>query len=127
MQVMRIVRVPAAAVIAAMILLNACARSPREREAKYLERGKKEFAAREYKKAVVDFKVASQNMPKDAEPVYQLGMVYLTVGAARQAVESFTKAVSLDPKHEGAQYEMALVKVGSNKPDIVGEARQVLE
>jgi tetratricopeptide (TPR) repeat protein len=111
---------------AALLYLSACSSSPEVREAKYMKRGRTELAAKEYKKAVIDFKVAAQNMPKDAEPVYQLGMTYLSAGAARQAVEAFTRAVTLNPKHEGAQYQMALVKVGSNKPEIVQDSKQVL-
>lgn len=89
-------------------------------------RGKRDLQTKQYKKAVIEFKVASQNMPKDAEPVYQLGMTYLSAGAGRLAVEAFTKAIGLNPKHEGAQYQMALVKVGSDKPELVQEAKQVL-
>lgn len=115
------------ALLAALLFaLNACSSTPQKREAKYLARGRKEFAAKEYRKAVIDFKVASQNMPKDAEPVYQLGMLYLTVGATQEAIESFTKAVSLNPRHEGAQYQMALVHLGSNKSQILRDAKQVL-
>jgi tetratricopeptide (TPR) repeat protein len=121
-------RFPAASffLAAALLFLSACSTTPEVREAKYLTRGKSELAAKQYKKAVIDFKVASQNMPKDAEPVYQLGLTYLSVGGARQAVEAFTKAATLNPKHEGAQYQMALVKVGSNKPEVVQDAKQVL-
>lgn len=111
---------------AALLFLSACSSTPQEREALHMKRGNAAVEKKDYKTAVVEYKVASQNMPKDAEPVYQLGMTYLRVGAARQAVEAFTKAVSLNPKHEGAQFEMALVKVGSNKPEIVQEAKQVL-
>ena len=91
-----------------------------------MKRAKVALDKKDYKTAVVEYKVASQNMPKDAEPVYQLGMTYMSVGAAKQAVEAFTKASTLNPKHEGAQFQMALVKVGSNKPEVVQEAKQVL-
>jgi tetratricopeptide (TPR) repeat protein len=110
-----------------LLFLTACSTTPDVREAKYMKRGETEFAAKQYKKAVIDFKVAAQNMPKDAEPVYRLGMTYLQAGAARLAVEAFTKAVALNPKHEGAQYQLALVKVGSNKPEVVQDAKQQLE
>jgi tetratricopeptide (TPR) repeat protein len=111
---------------AALLFLSACSSTPQEKEALHMKRGKAAVDKKDYKTAVVEYKVASQNMPKDAEPVYQLGMTYLNGGAAKQAVEAFAKAVSLNPKHEGAQFEMALVKVGSNKPEIVQEAKQVL-
>ena len=54
-----------------------------------MTRGRKFAASNEFRKAVIEFKVASQNMPKDPEPVYQLGMTYLRAGAAELAVESF--------------------------------------
>jgi tetratricopeptide (TPR) repeat protein len=111
---------------AGLLFLTACSTTPEAREAKHMLRGKSDVAAKKFKDAVIEFKVASQNMPKDAEPVYQLGMTYLSMGAGRQAVEAFTKAAGLNPKHEGAQYQMALVKVGSNKPDVVQDAKQVL-
>ncbi len=91
-----------------------------------MKRGKAAIDKKDYKTAVVEYKVASQNMPKDAEPFYQLGMTYLNVGAGKLALEAFTKAASLNPKHEGAQFQLALVKVGSNKPEVIQEAKQVL-
>jgi tetratricopeptide (TPR) repeat protein len=111
---------------AALLFLTSCSTSPQAREAKYMTKGEQYVAARKYREAAIEFKVASQNMPKDAEPQYQLGMTYLKGGNARLAVEAFTKAIALNPKHEGAQYEMALVKVDSNKPEFVVEASKTL-
>src|ERR1035441_2637304 len=108
---------------AALLFLSACSSTPQEKEALHMKRGKAAIDKKDYKTAVVEYKVASQNMPKDAEPVYQLGMAYVSAGAGRLAVDAFTKAVSLNPKHEGAQFQMALVKVGANKPEVVEEAK----
>jgi Tfp pilus assembly protein PilF len=82
-----------------LFFLTACSTTPEAREATHMLRGKGYLQTKEYKKAVIEFKVASQNMPKDAEPVYQLGMTYLAGGAPRLAVEAFTKAVALNPGH----------------------------
>ena len=65
-------------------------------------------------------------MPKDAEPVYQLGIAYLRARPSKAAVEAFEKAIRLNPKHEGAQYQMALVKVGSSRPEVVQEGKKTL-
>jgi tetratricopeptide (TPR) repeat protein len=111
---------------AGILLLAACSTTPRTREAKHIARGRQFADRKEYRKAIIEFKVAAQNMPRDAEPVFQLGMAYLRVGAARLAVESFLQALSLNPKHEGAQFQMALVKVGSDNPELVLESKQVL-
>ena len=110
----------------AVALLAGCSASPRAREAAHMTRGRKFAASNEFRKAVIEFKVASQNMPKDPEPVYQLGMTYLRAGAAELAVESFVKALRLDPRHEGARYQMALVEVNSDKPEVIQESKRVL-
>ena len=111
---------------AALLFLSACSTTPEAREAKHMRRGHDYVAAQKYREAVIEFKVSAQNMPKDAEPLYQLGLVYLDAGAARLAVEAFTKANALNPKHVGAQYQMALIKAGSNKPEVVEDAKRVL-
>ena len=108
--------------VAALLFLAACARTPEGREADHLQKGKNYVEKKEYRKAVIEFKIASQNMPKDAEPFYQMGMTYLRGGAGKLAVEAFQKAVDLNPKNEEAQYQLALFKVSSSKQETVQEA-----
>src|ERR1700690_1279675 len=67
-----VTHVAALAIIA--VFLAGCARTPEGREADHLQKGKNYVAKKDYRKAVIEFKIASQNMPKDAEPFYQLGM-----------------------------------------------------
>jgi tetratricopeptide (TPR) repeat protein len=116
----------AAVPAAALAMLAGCSGTPESREAAHMAKGKKYFAEKNYRRAVAEFKVASQNMPKDAEPLYQLGMTYLTAGVPTQAYETFQKAIKANPKHAAALYQIALFRVGSNKPELVQEARQAL-
>jgi Tfp pilus assembly protein PilF len=48
------------------------------------------------------------------------------MGWAARAVDAFEKTLWLNPKHAGAQYQMALVKVGSNRPELIEESKKVL-
>jgi len=89
-----------------------------------MERARQDSAARNYDRAVIELKIASQNMPKDPEPVYQLGMTYLSAGSGRLALAAFQKVMTLDPKHQGARYQLALFRLGSSKKEILEEARQ---
>jgi len=91
-----------------------------------MKNGRDYRAKKDLKKAAIEFRVAAQNMPKDAEPVYELGMTYIAAGARAQALSTFQKAAALDSKHEGTQHELALLKVGSEKPETVAEARDEL-
>ena len=103
--------------------LAACSHTPQELEATHLKRGRQYAANKNYKKAVIEFKIASQNMPKHAEPVVALGMTYLSAGATRLAVEAFQKAVTLDPKNEQAIYQLALFKAGTRRPELLEQAK----
>jgi tetratricopeptide (TPR) repeat protein len=109
-----------------VLFLGNCSRTPEQREVTSMARGKAYLEKKDYKRAVIEFKVASQNMPKDAEPAYQLGMAYLSAGAVRQGLEALQKAVTLNPTHEGAGYPLALFGVGSSKPENVVDAKRVL-
>ncbi len=116
-----------AAIAIVLLFTTACSVTPQGREAKHIRLGKGYLAAKEYKKAAIEFKVASQNMPKDAEPVYLLGMTYLGAGAAKLALEAFQLAATVDAKHEGAQYQIALFQVGSSHQEQILAAEKVLK
>ncbi len=112
--------------VCAVLCLTACSGTPESREASHLSRGKRYLSARDFRKASIEFKVASQNMPKDAEPVYQLAMTYLKGGASRQALDALNRALALNPHHAEAQFQLALFRVGTNRPDLLQQARQTL-
>jgi tetratricopeptide (TPR) repeat protein len=114
------------AVIFLFALLAGCSQTAQQREEAHIDKGKQYLAGKQYRKAWIEFRVAAQNMPKDALPVYLLGMTYLSGGAYRSAAEAFQKAVTMNPKLEAAQYQLALFKVGTTKPELLNEAKQVL-
>src|ERR1700690_2130246 len=60
----------------AILILSGCSQSPRVREARSLEKGRKEFQKKNYAVAILHFKTAAQALPRDAEPYYQLGLAY---------------------------------------------------
>src|ERR1700677_1119846 len=106
------------AAVCLLAMLTGCRGTPQQREASYMERARQDAGARNYNKSVIELKVASQNMPKDPEPVYRLGMTYLSAGSGRLALVAFQKVVTLNPKHQGARYQLALFGLGSSKKEI---------
>jgi predicted Zn-dependent protease len=109
-----------------VLLATACNVTPLQREARHMAKGRRYFDAKQFKKASIEFKVASQNMPRDAEPIYQLGLTYRAAGAAKAALEQFQKAAALDTGHEGARYQVALFQAVTNNPDLILLALPVL-
>ena len=90
-----------------LAVLAGCTTSPAAKEARFLQRGEELLKTRSFDKAVLEFRNASQAVPADAEPYYQMGLAYLGQGDALNAYASFLKAAGLNPKHEGAQLKIA--------------------
>jgi tetratricopeptide (TPR) repeat protein len=114
----------------AAVALTACGRSPAKRETKFLQKGQRFFAQKDYARALLEFKNAALAMPADAEPYYQIGVVAATVGRIPEAAAAFRKASELNPKHTAAQLRLAELMALSRNKDIVEQAesrlRQVL-
>ena len=87
-----------------------CTGSPEARCARHLASGKKLLAAKDYARAILEFRNAASAMLRNPEPLYELGLAYVATGNASDfqvAVKSFSKALELDPKHAGARLELA--------------------
>ena len=110
----------------AILILSACTQSPQVKEAKYLEKGKKEFEKKNYAVAVLHFKNAAAAQPRDAEPNYQLGLTHLAANDINTAGAYFQKATELNPKHTGAQLKLAELLSGGNKKQIEDAQKRVL-
>ncbi len=110
--------------VAALLALTACNLSPDAKEASYLEKGKKEFAKRNYAVAVLQFKNASEAKPWEAEPHYQLGLAYMAGGDAKSAALDFKKATELNPRHTGAQLKLGEMMAASRNKDELEEAEK---
>ena len=110
----------------AFLTLSGCA-NPAEKEAKFLESGKRMLAKQDYQRAVIQFRNAVQAMPKDPEAYYQLALAYLGLGSYLEAVEALRKASSLDPKHVPTQLKLAELMATSHNREVLEEARKHVE
>lgn len=101
------------------VFLAGCARKPAEREAAFLQEGRKHLETKDFARAAIDFRNAIQAMPKDAEAHYQLALAYLGSGNAQTAINELLQAAQLDPKHVGAQLKLAEFMTASQNIDVV--------
>jgi tetratricopeptide (TPR) repeat protein len=104
-------------------VLVSCSRNPLKKEAAFLETGKKHIEARDFDRAIIDFRNAAQATPKDAEPHYQLGLVYLQTGDAQAAVNELMTAVKLNPNHFAAQLKVAEIMTANKDLNVVKQGR----
>ena len=116
-----------AGLLAITVGSGACSRSPEARFRQHMERGKAAMTAKEYRKAVIEFKVASQNAPKDPEALYQLGMACLSSRDGRCAIDAFERTLRLSADHEGALYQMGRIQAEANQPEILATAAESLD
>lgn len=119
--------VPAALLVGIAISLQGCGRSPRAHEAAFLKKGEILAGQRQYARAILEFRNAIQATPKDAEPYYRLGIVYMHVGDLFNAFRAFYKATELNPRYAPAQIKIAeLLDLGKNS-DFSGQAARRLQ
>jgi tetratricopeptide (TPR) repeat protein len=113
--------------LAAVVLTAACAQSPQAKEAKYLEKGKKEFEKKNYSVALLYFKNAMAAQPRHAEPYYQLGLTHLAAKDPNMAAGFFKKATELDPKHTAAQVAFAGLLATAKNKELLEDGEQRMQ
>ena len=120
-------RLAAGAVLVLYAMSVACSSSPQAKEAKYLRRGEALRDRKDYSRALLEFRNASLALPKDAEPLYQMGITYLATGNMQNGVDSLRKAIGLNPRHEKAQLKLAELMAASRNKESVQQAATQLE
>src|SRR5262245_46893475 len=110
-----------------LLTMFACARTPQQKAARFMESGKKHMAAKDYARAVLEFQNAVQILPKDPEPYYQLGLVYLERGSLTEGIAAMMKVTQLDSKHVGAQIKLAELMARSPEKVAVREAERRMQ
>jgi tetratricopeptide (TPR) repeat protein len=107
-------RAGASAVLLAVCM--SCARSPESRRDRFLARGREFAAKHQYAKALLEFRNASREMPRDPESYYQAGMVDLAARDLVAAASSFREALSVNPNYTKAKLILAeMMTVGDRK------------
>ena len=110
--------------VLAIVTLSGCDLSPQAKEARFLQKGKKEFDRQNYAVAILHFKNAAAARPFDAEPYYQLGLTHAAINDFKSATAELTKATFIDPKHVGAQLKLAELLSNSRLKETVEEAQK---
>jgi tetratricopeptide (TPR) repeat protein len=103
-------------------VMSGCRSSPAQKEAAYLKKGQAELARKDYARAILEFKNASQAMPRDAEPYYQIGLAWLETGDLQRAIEAFRHAIGLNPKHAGAQVKLSELMTATRDRSLIADA-----
>ena len=115
------------ATLTTLAVLTGCHTSPQAKETNALKRGATFLAKKDYSRALLEFRNASQAMPNDAEPYYQMGLSYSGLADIRGAAAAFRRATELNPKHAGAQLKLSEMLMASRNKAMIEEASKRLE
>lgn len=103
----------AAVIIALMLGVTGCTRNSNPKAGEFLERGKQFMKAKDYPRAILEFKNEAKLAPGAAEPHYQLALAYLAAENFGDAIAQLRQATTLDPKHVDAQLKLAEIFAAS--------------
>lgn len=120
-------RIIVAACIALALCSAACKQSPEVRRQQAFERGKKLATAKDYTRAILEFRNAVKADPKHADTYHELGMALLATGDIQGAYAAFRTATDLNPGHAAAQIKVSELLTNSNDPGVLKEAAKRME
>lgn len=110
-----------------IVLQLGCQASPEVRKQRAVKRANELVAAKDFRRAVLEWKTALDVAPQDAEIHFQLGSTHLSLDDVRSAVQSFQRAVQLDPKHAAAQIKLAELYSAASDPETLQDAQSRME
>ena len=113
--------------LAVVLAIAGCNRSPESRKAGYLARGNEYLEKRDYPRAALQFRNAIAVTPNDAESYYRLGLASAGAGDLRTAILSYRHALELNPKHVGAQLKLSELMVLASENTWLSEAEERLK
>jgi tetratricopeptide (TPR) repeat protein len=110
--------------VAVLAAILGCS-TPQQKAAKALEAGKEALKAKDYSKALLQFRIAVKEDGKNPDAHYQLAVGLMQSGDLRGAVNQLNLTLRLDPKHHDAQLAMAELMSSSAKPDVVKRSQEM--
>ncbi|MCS7024888.1 MAG: tetratricopeptide repeat protein [Bryobacteraceae bacterium] len=116
-----------ASLVILLLFLTGCALTPEEKFARFMTAGKKFLSQREYSRAVVEFRNATQLRPKDADAAYHLALAYFRAGSLQLSYQTLRKAVDLDPNHKQARLQLAAMMAVSGSKQAAWQALQLVK
>lgn len=105
------------------IVLAGCGLTAKAKHDRALARAKDLLNNRDYARAVLECRTAVQAMPKDSEGYYELGVALARSHDLQNAVNSYKKALQLNPHHEKANVALAEIMASTIDPAVLKQAR----
>lgn len=113
---------------ACCFLSSACSKQAEppdtQESAAWIEDGRAALSQQRYADALSSFKKASISAPRLAAPHFERGNIYAQLGQAKEAVGAYRQALALDPDHQEARHNLAVLRADQGH---LPEAISILE
>ena len=113
--------------ILALVALGGCRRSPEAKKAKFMESGKAFMQAKDYPRAILQFRNAAAFAGKDPEPYYEMALAFLADGQLSNAGGALQQALKLNPNYSPAKLKFAELETLSPREKDQREAEKTLQ
>jgi tetratricopeptide (TPR) repeat protein len=111
----------------AAALFAGCNLSPEARRDRFVNKGKQLLQKQDYARALLEFRNAVKAVPEDAEAYYQMGLAFSGQGDLEKAFMAYKQALSIRPKHAGAQLRIAQIQLSTGDEGLTKDANQRLK
>ena len=114
--------------MAMMLLLAGCSRSPEAKKARHLERGDRYFQQEKYREAVLEYRNVMRIDTGNAQAIRQLGLAHYQLGEMGHAGRYLLRTQELEPENLEARLKLgSLYLLGGRPEEAAREAEFVLE
>ena len=115
-------------VLAVLVAVAGCARSPEAQKARHLDRGDKYFARGQYREAIIEYRNVLRVEPANVRVIRQLGLAHYQLGEAGSAFDYLEKSHGLDPTNVEVRQKLAAIYLLGGRPaEAQREAALILE
>jgi tetratricopeptide (TPR) repeat protein len=108
--------------ILVMLVFAGCRQSVEARQKHAVERGKRLLTSKDFARAILEFKNATQLDPRNSEVQYLLGISYLGANDLASALGPLRRATELNPNYTEAQIKLSEILATVPDPSVLKDA-----
>src|SRR2546422_8581188 len=121
-------RIGSALLLAALVVVTGCTRSPEASKARYLSRADGYFDRQKYPEAIIEYMNVLRIEPGNAHAITRGGIAHFETGQLGMALPFLLKARELDPANLDARHRLGTIYLLARRPaDARAEAAAILE
>src|SRR2546426_1050830 len=103
-------------VLAVLVAVTGCARSPEAQKARHLDRSDKYFARGQYREAIIEYRNVLRVEAANVRVTRQLGLAHYQLGEAGSAFDYLQKSQRLDPPNVEGRQKLAAIYLFGGRP-----------